>query len=213
MLTIEHIVDSIMLDDFDFSDDYDSILDDNLLLTGNMVNLGRDRSIINRAQTAMYSALMDNRTCPLCADLDGTYVKVGSNEYSDYAPPLHNRCRCIWVYIGDESTMPEGNFRAPSAELIKKHGNLIGNKFVNNKGVKAYTPIDISSLAQLNAGNKITVEKDTSIKVKKTDTDTETINIEDIDINGEIDVIIPQGTTLKAPFKIKYIGNNLAKLV
>ncbi|MFA5731853.1 MAG: ADP-ribosyltransferase [Acidithiobacillus sp.] len=129
-MKIEEVVDSIMFDDI--FDDYDSIIDDNLSLIGTMVNLGRDEAnaVIQKAQIAMYSAIMDNRTCPLCADLDGLYAKVGSDEYYEYTPPLHGRCRCIWVYIGDESTMPSINFRPPSDDLIKAHGHLVGKNII-----------------------------------------------------------------------------------
>lgn len=41
-----------------------------------------------------WSALLDRRTCPKCAELDGTEVR-GEAEFPDGDPPAHPRCRCI----------------------------------------------------------------------------------------------------------------------
>jgi hypothetical protein len=125
MKWLDNIVDSILLQE---SDNYENILDDNSVVsTANMVNVGRNRAaIIARSKMAQFSAILDRRTCPLCKELDGMYVEVGSADHLEYTPPIHSKCRCIWVYIGDEDKMPTVNFKKPNQELIKKHGNLIG---------------------------------------------------------------------------------------
>src|SRR4030042_1603914 len=209
---VEQLVDSIMLNES--IDSYNNIINSNLIGTASMVNVGRDAAneIRQQSQTAMYSAMMDNRTCPLCADLDGMYSKVGSDEYYNYSPPLHGRCRCIWVYIGDESSMPQDNFRIPSQDLVNLHGHNIKNNMMKTikNSIKAYEQLSIFSLANLNAGNKVHILKDTMIKVKS---GYDTIEYKQLDVNGEVEVYIPKGTILKLPFKIKMIGKNKAKVV
>ena len=123
MKWLDNIIDSIMLDDVD---DFDDILNDNsVIATTTMVNVGRNRAaIIAGSKMAQYSALLDRRTCPLCESLDGMYVEVGSADHLEFTPPIHNRCRCIWVYIGREERMPSVNFERPKQELIDKHGNM-----------------------------------------------------------------------------------------
>ena len=133
MKWLDNIIDSILLQE---SDNYENILDDNSVVsTANMINVGRNRAaIIAGSKMAQFSAILDRRTCPLCKELDGMYVEVGSADHLEYTPPIHNKCRCIWVYIGDEDRMPTVNFKKPDQELIKKHGNLIGKSgSINNK--------------------------------------------------------------------------------
>jgi hypothetical protein len=125
MKWLDNIIDSILLQE---SDNYENILDDNSVVsTANMINVGRNRAaIIAGSKMAQFSAILDRRTCPLCKELDGMYVEVGSADHLEYTPPIHSKCRCIWVYIGNEDRMPIVNFKKPDQELIKKHGNLIG---------------------------------------------------------------------------------------
>lgn len=122
---IDNIVDSILLQE---SNDYDNILDDNsVIATANMVNVGRNRAaIIAASKIAQYSAILDKRTCPLCKELDSLYAEVGSPDHLEFTPPIHHRCRCIWVYIGNEDTPPTVNFKRPDKPLIDKHGGLVG---------------------------------------------------------------------------------------
>jgi len=46
-----------------------------------------------------YSAIMDDRVCPLCEKLDSTIVNSDSPIRQKYNPPLHYMCRCIWMPI------------------------------------------------------------------------------------------------------------------
>lgn len=180
MKWLDNIIDSIL---FQESDDYDDILDDNSVIsTANMINVGRNRAaIIAGSRMAQYSAILDKKTCPLCRELDGMYVEVGSADHLEFTPPIHHKCRCIWVYIGREETMPNVNFVRPNQKLVDKHGGLTntagktsnkvpvkpslkgfnkitkiqkkGNKIVINKNIILYA----NTSRQLVVGDKISV--------------------------------------------------------
>lgn len=54
-----------------------------------------------------YSALLDGRTCKTCAALDGKVLNQSQYKKTEYDPPLHMSCRCIWVAImADEVDVP-----------------------------------------------------------------------------------------------------------
>lgn len=75
------------------------------------INAGRDdvfttyRNIISKYQ---YSALLDDVTCPICEDLDGSVVDEAEYRETDWLPPVHLNCRCVWVEILEaETEQPE----------------------------------------------------------------------------------------------------------
>lgn len=74
-------------------------------------------------EMAQFSAILDDRTCELCAYLDGKYTKVDSDEYNTLSPSnLHAGCRCVWVYIlsGEEGAENiEANMEMPPETLDK----------------------------------------------------------------------------------------------
>lgn len=49
-----------------------------------------------------YSALLDGRTCPTCAGLDGSVVDYAHYAATKWRPPIHLRCRCIFVAIKND---------------------------------------------------------------------------------------------------------------
>jgi len=51
---------------------------------------------------AQYSAIIDWRTSNRCLSLDGTVVKVDSDDYKNYSPPQHIHCRSMRVFINDD---------------------------------------------------------------------------------------------------------------
>jgi SPP1 gp7 family putative phage head morphogenesis protein len=69
------------------------------------VNAGRDdvfqsyKTSITRYQ---FSAILDEVTCDTCADLDGTVVDEADYQSTDWMPPIHFNCRCLWVAILDD---------------------------------------------------------------------------------------------------------------
>lgn len=86
-----------------------ALRDEALENTTATLNLGRDVEARRQGVTdATLSSVLDSGTCEPCAAADGTDVTVDSTEYQDLNPPLAdcqgaNRCRCIWVYNGQES--------------------------------------------------------------------------------------------------------------
>lgn len=66
------------------------------------INLGRKDTFKAHSKdiaSYQFSAILDTRTCAICKDLDGRVV--GEDEYkrTEFDPPIHHRCRCIWVAI------------------------------------------------------------------------------------------------------------------
>lgn len=53
-----------------------------------------------------YSALLDNRTCPTCEELDGKVLDEAAYLNTEYDPPIHLGCRCIWVAILQDELDP-----------------------------------------------------------------------------------------------------------
>lgn len=54
-----------------------------------------------------YSAILDTKTCPICDDLDGSVVDESEYKRTEFDPPIHHHCRCIWVAIlKDELDQP-----------------------------------------------------------------------------------------------------------
>lgn len=75
------------------------------------INAGRDdvfstnKSKISKYQ---YSAILDDVTCPICEDLDGSVVTEEEYARTQWLPPIHFGCRCIWVAIlSDEDDQPD----------------------------------------------------------------------------------------------------------
>ena len=76
-------------------------------------NAGRSNEILKQfndgeAEFVVRSEILDNNTCSMCADLDGSVVDIGTPEYDYFMPPAHcqggDRCRGFYVMIagGDE---------------------------------------------------------------------------------------------------------------
>lgn len=77
----------------------------NTISIGQAFNSGRKSvAYINAPKIygAQYSAILDDRTSDRCLSLDGTVVKVDSDDYKNYSPPQHINCRSMWVYINDD---------------------------------------------------------------------------------------------------------------
>lgn len=74
------------------------------------LNVGRQDSFgassdIDRMQ---YSAILDLRTTPMCRSLDSSVVSYEEYLATQWKPPVHFRCRSIWVAIlKDDSFKPE----------------------------------------------------------------------------------------------------------
>jgi hypothetical protein len=71
-------------------------------------NAGRSDEILRtfnegEATFVVRSEILDNNTCPTCADLDGAVIEIGTPEYDLFLPPAHcdggDRCRGFYVMI------------------------------------------------------------------------------------------------------------------
>lgn len=75
------------------------------------INRGRKDTFASVAEDIygyQYSALLDARTCPTCRELDGKVLSQDQYDRTEYDPPIHFSCRCVWVAImADELEPPE----------------------------------------------------------------------------------------------------------
>lgn len=63
-----------------------------------------------------YSALMDSRVCPLCAELNGTVLPLSSPFWLSHNPPMHHQDRCeVENLRGDEAKITAAD-KVPTAE-------------------------------------------------------------------------------------------------
>lgn len=90
------------------------------------VNAGRDiaREFAG-VKLAIWSAILDNRVCPLCRFMDGRVIETSHPDYKRFTPPVHSGDRCIWVLIDPEEVdPPEVDWQTPPQALIDEHGYL-----------------------------------------------------------------------------------------
>lgn len=95
---------------------FSSFFDSKVSLTGAIVitqavNRARDDVFgTQRNQIAcyQYSAILDHKTCPICSALDNNVVDYATYRATNFKPPIHAWCRCIWVAIKkDQAEIPE----------------------------------------------------------------------------------------------------------
>lgn len=95
---------------------FSAFFENKIALTGAIavsqsVNRGRnDVFDTNRNEIAVYqySAILDDATCPICEDLDGTVLEYAEYRSTKWEPPIHHNCRCIWIAIlRDQTEIPD----------------------------------------------------------------------------------------------------------
>lgn len=82
------------------------------------INIGRDDTFDEHTEKIslyQYSAILDDRTCPICEDLDGSVVDGPTKRSTQWQPPIHINCRCIWVSIMREETEQPDTTGLPSS--------------------------------------------------------------------------------------------------
>ena len=125
------------------------------------------------AAVAEFAGPQDERTCPLCAQLAGMRVKVGSDEYYRYSPPVHINCRHQWVYYPEGEVEPD--FATPDPELVRKHGHFVtqphkyaplrvpasptGRDFVFRRGLDPKTGQMVSRIEYLRSGERAGIQR------------------------------------------------------
>lgn len=66
------------------------------------VNEGRAAGfsdIADQIGAYQWSAILDERTCDICTELDGKYFEAGDLNLNTLKPPIHPACRCILVAV------------------------------------------------------------------------------------------------------------------
>jgi len=89
-------------------------------LVGRGLNIGRQEAE-GASQAAMWSAVMDSRTCPACRYLDRQIILFENPEWAmkKWNPGLvHPHCRCIWIWILKEQRKPTDTWRGVPDRVI-----------------------------------------------------------------------------------------------
>jgi SPP1 gp7 family putative phage head morphogenesis protein len=55
-----------------------------------------------KIERVMSSAIMDDKTTDLCAELNGLVVEIDSPIYQQYQTPRHYNCRSVWIPVTKE---------------------------------------------------------------------------------------------------------------
>jgi SPP1 gp7 family putative phage head morphogenesis protein len=78
-----------------------------------------------------FSAIMDQRTSPICAPLDGTVLPADDPFWESHNPPLHFNCRSHVVTLSEEEAKAEGVDReAPTTEAADGFGSAPSGEWV-----------------------------------------------------------------------------------
>ena len=94
----------------------------NVLAVANSINIGRAatfaayKEVIDRYE---YSAILDEKTCPTCEDLDSSVVSPEDYETTEWQPPIHFFCRCLWIAI-----LKEEQEKPPITGILGTAGTL-----------------------------------------------------------------------------------------
>lgn len=101
-----------------------------LINVAEAVNIGRESGfldIIDQIGAWQWSAILDEKTCPICEELDGKYFEKGDPQWDTLKPPIHPGCRCIAVAVlNEELTNFPVKYTYYSPSQIS---NLVINKF------------------------------------------------------------------------------------
>lgn len=57
-------------------------------------------------------------SCGLCKCLDGQVIKIDHPDFDRFAPPLHQGCNCIRIYIGKNNTGEKYTWETPPKNLV-----------------------------------------------------------------------------------------------
>lgn len=74
---------------------------------------------------AQYSAILDRRTCDLCAKLDEKVIPIESTDLARFTPPIHHNCRCLWIWITRDEEDFTPTWSTPSASDVDRFGGLV----------------------------------------------------------------------------------------
>jgi len=74
----------------------------------------RDPDLEGFMQGMLYSAVLDSRTSPVCAHLDGRVFRMDDTDLDRLRPPNHVHCRSVLVPMTIATEIDEGEFITPS---------------------------------------------------------------------------------------------------
>jgi hypothetical protein len=74
---------------------------------------------------AQYSAILDRRTCDLCAELDENVIPIEHVDLARFTPPIHHNCRCLWVWITRDEADFTPTWATPSPSKVDRFGGLV----------------------------------------------------------------------------------------
>lgn len=94
---------------------------------GDSLNHGRMLAAdVAGVELAQYSAILDDKVCPLCEYLDGMVIELTNPDYDRFTPRLHQHCRCVWVYIKPgEDPQPSVTWETPGEDMVVEYGSLV----------------------------------------------------------------------------------------
>lgn len=78
------------------------VIPGNTAAVANSINIGRAATFTAYADKIgryEYSAILDESTCKTCEALDSSVVTPEDYETTQWQPPIHFYCRCIWIAI------------------------------------------------------------------------------------------------------------------
>lgn len=105
------------------------------VVTTSAINVGRNdvfEEYSDKIYGYLYSGILDSKICNTCYELDGSVCTPDEYVATQWMPPIHFWCRCIWVAImKDEQELPDftgipnnpGGEDAPS--LAHNHDHMI----------------------------------------------------------------------------------------
>jgi SPP1 gp7 family putative phage head morphogenesis protein len=79
-----------------------------------------DPEVVEAFPAMMYSAIMDDRTSDICAELDESVYRNDDPIWNEILPPrLHINCRSTVIAVSEDELKESGVSKAPPADLIK----------------------------------------------------------------------------------------------
>lgn len=97
-----------------------------MVSVGDILNQARDTTATQLGiQGAQWCAVLDRRTCPLCASLDGKVMRADTVAFARFRPPLHYNCRCVRVFIGPHEPAVRFTWVNPDPALVRQYAGFI----------------------------------------------------------------------------------------
>ncbi|MBW2600096.1 MAG: minor capsid protein [Deltaproteobacteria bacterium] len=116
---------------------------------------------VDKVVAAQYSAVLDERTCALCEQLDGQVMDINDPDFDRFQPPQHISCRCLFVFIRStergfgtpEERREKINWKTPSERLLKQYatGKATIEEVIKDIGQKVAPALNKIVVAKMKA--------------------------------------------------------------